>query len=389
MRAVDLHSPAPSCGTEIRTIPALLAALRDPPAFGGTGRTPRTAAPTPEFCWGAMVPHALRLAGDRSRPVRRDCGTCKMSPRPAGQEWFRAGLAAAPVCRGRHPLEILNNMLETRFGVSGSILDDVKLLLMKKAGDPKILERIKRAAENNEVISIYEREYVGNLAKKHLDPMRDSMRDGTGSDPPAAEKPGGRRPPSDRDAYGSKTKDAPKPTAKLPGLNLKIIVPAVLVAGIVIGSVALMGLDLDSTSGGADTPELPETPDTPSVPETPDTPELPETPDTPSVPETPDTPELPETPVIEHSITTDQLSYEVGDVITITGTADPASGDVAVFLANPDGETSWSSQSPVAGDGSFSFLLLAVGPDWEKYGEYELTLRQGGDEARYTFFLVP
>ncbi len=43
------------------------------------------------------------------------------------------------------------------------ILDNVKELLNKEIGDKKVLEQIKRAAENNEAISNYERNYVRKL----------------------------------------------------------------------------------------------------------------------------------------------------------------------------------------------------------------------------------
>jgi len=51
-----------------------------------------------------------------------------------------------------------------------AILDDVKELLLNEQGDAKILERIKRAAENDEVISVYERDYVNDLVEKYLRP---------------------------------------------------------------------------------------------------------------------------------------------------------------------------------------------------------------------------
>ena len=54
--------------------------------------------------------------------------------------------------------------------MADTILDDVKELLLNEKGDAKILERIKRAAENDEVISVYERDYVNDLVEKYLQP---------------------------------------------------------------------------------------------------------------------------------------------------------------------------------------------------------------------------
>ena len=52
--------------------------------------------------------------------------------------------------------------------MTDSLLDDVKALLDKDFGDDRILKQICRACENDEVISNYERNYVRNLAEKHL-----------------------------------------------------------------------------------------------------------------------------------------------------------------------------------------------------------------------------
>ena len=52
--------------------------------------------------------------------------------------------------------------------MNDSLLDDVKALLDKEFGDDRILKQICRACENDEVISNYERNYVRNLAEKHL-----------------------------------------------------------------------------------------------------------------------------------------------------------------------------------------------------------------------------
>ena len=52
--------------------------------------------------------------------------------------------------------------------MNDSLYDDVKALLDKDFGDDRILKQICRACENNEVISNYERNYVRQLAEKHL-----------------------------------------------------------------------------------------------------------------------------------------------------------------------------------------------------------------------------
>jgi hypothetical protein len=52
--------------------------------------------------------------------------------------------------------------------MSDSLIDDVKALLDTDFGDDRILKQIFRACQNNEVISNYERNYVLELAEKHL-----------------------------------------------------------------------------------------------------------------------------------------------------------------------------------------------------------------------------
>ena len=52
--------------------------------------------------------------------------------------------------------------------MTDSILDDVEALLEKEFGDKQILEQIQRAAQHNEIISNFERNYVRKLTEKHL-----------------------------------------------------------------------------------------------------------------------------------------------------------------------------------------------------------------------------
>ena len=52
--------------------------------------------------------------------------------------------------------------------MTDSLIDDVEALLNGEFGDDRILKQIHRACQNNEVISNFERNYVKNLAEKHL-----------------------------------------------------------------------------------------------------------------------------------------------------------------------------------------------------------------------------
>jgi hypothetical protein len=278
-----------------------------------------------------------------------------------------------------------------------SILDDVKVLLMKRAGDPKILEQVKRAAENDEVISIYEREYVAHLAKQYLDPMRSDRsvqppRQERPADPPKKvyRQPEDRYDPKNRydpqnrydpknrydpqNRYDPKNRYDPrgryrqepavteasggsqqKMSAPRPARNAKtMIILGAAAAAVVLGVALVVGLGLIGT-----TPE-PGTKPPPIEP--------------PTAP--------------EYAVGTSQLSYNLGDIVDVSGTADPSLGSVDLLIADPSGNTIWKETATVMGDGSFSMLLFAGGSGWDATGEYDLLMRQGDTEISSTFIFV-
>lgn len=55
--------------------------------------------------------------------------------------------------------------------MANTLADTVKALLLKGAGDRRLLEQILRAAARHEAISRNEREYVEQLRREHLDPL--------------------------------------------------------------------------------------------------------------------------------------------------------------------------------------------------------------------------
>lgn len=55
--------------------------------------------------------------------------------------------------------------------MANTLADTVKALLLKGAGDRRLLEQILRAAARHEAISRNEREYVEQLRREHLDPV--------------------------------------------------------------------------------------------------------------------------------------------------------------------------------------------------------------------------
>lgn len=57
--------------------------------------------------------------------------------------------------------------------MANTLADTVRALLLKEAGNRRLLEQILRAAERHEAISRNEREYIEQLRREHLDPHPD------------------------------------------------------------------------------------------------------------------------------------------------------------------------------------------------------------------------
>ena len=55
--------------------------------------------------------------------------------------------------------------------MANTLADTIRALLLKGAGDRRLLEQILRAAARHEAISRNEREYVEQLRREHLDPV--------------------------------------------------------------------------------------------------------------------------------------------------------------------------------------------------------------------------
>lgn len=78
------------------------------------------------------------------------------------------------------------------------------------------------------------------------------------------------------------------------------------------------------------------------------------------------------------SITTDQRSYNKGDIISISGTSETSAGEeIKLSIQNPNGQLVWSENVKIKSNGKFSTLLIAAGAGWNDDGKYTLKAEHG------------
>ncbi|MGQ0377127.1 MAG: hypothetical protein ACT4OW_06465 [Nitrososphaerota archaeon] len=78
------------------------------------------------------------------------------------------------------------------------------------------------------------------------------------------------------------------------------------------------------------------------------------------------------------SISTDQRSYNKGDIISISGTSETSAGnEIKLSIQNSDGKLVWSESVKIKSNGKFSTLLIAAGAGWNDDGEYTLNGEHG------------
>lgn len=219
-----------------------------------------------------------------------------------------------------------------------TILDDVNALLLREKGDRRILEQIKRAAEHNEVISIYERNYVAKLRGEYLEKR-----------PESRPRPAPRTLAQPSEAPGPATKPAyamlHEPQRRKNPKRKKIIAgaggAAALIAILAIGA-SMSGIG----SGGTG----------------------------------------PVTSVSGDLVSIDAGSYALGDIISISGKSDSSMGIQAVLsIENPDSDLVWTENVVLKSDGAFSTLAIAGGPGWDDSGTYTLVLEHGDETESLAF----
>ena len=221
-----------------------------------------------------------------------------------------------------------------------SILDDVIELINLEKGDYKILERIKRAAERNEVISVYERDYVTKLVETHLRPKYEEPKNETL-----------KKPVESTEQSGSIQKPISKPVIQKQPLFVSKSNPKTTKIAFGIGAVALaiiliVGVsqfEIDNTSQ-----------------------------------------EITPTKVSEKTsglvLDADSSSYEIGDIISISGSTDTSASKISLSIRNTQGNLIWSEDVATKTGGTYSTLVIVGGPGWEGSGKYTINADDGEQE---------
>ena len=222
------------------------------------------------------------------------------------------------------------------------ILDDVKELLLKEKGDPKILERIQRAAEHGEVISVYEREYINELVEKYLRPKKtETPKQEIKTEPKKIETK------SDTQIKITQTK---KPIFESKS-NPKTTKIAFGIGGIALAIILIVGISMSDMDISTPSPST-------STP--------------------------PKISSESLSVETDSSSYDLGDIISISGSSQ-TQGSVELTITNSDGKEIWNENVNVKDIGIFSTLVIAGGPGWDSSGKYTLDAEIDDETIQSTF----
>jgi len=223
--------------------------------------------------------------------------------------------------------------------MSDDILDNVKKLLDAEVGDIKILEQIKRASENNEVISNYERNYVAKLSEQHLKPPEpepelepeietpvESIQEEISVEKEQMEKI--------EQVTPTQTIIELKPTF-FRNKKFMMIGGGAALAIIILVAIATSGIENFATGLNLDT---------------------------------------------------DKSSYNRGDIISLSGNSKTTFGNIiSLSIENSDGEQIWSEDLRIKDNGTFSTLLIAGGTGWEDSGTYSIKAEHGSEESEITF----
>ena len=220
--------------------------------------------------------------------------------------------------------------------MSEEILDNVKELLKKDIGDKKVLEQIKRAAENNEAISNYERSYVRKLIEELRKPPEPEI-----EETPTTQSIPTTPQPQVIPQLQTSTIVTHKPRDKT---NTKVIIGGAAIAVAIIAAVLLGTSDIDISSNN---------------------------------------------PVPTSSsdlLSLDQSSYNNKDIISISGKSKTSLGNtISLSIENSNGELVWTENIKIKDSGEYSTLAIAGGPGWENSGTYTLKMKHGSETDEITF----
>lgn len=221
--------------------------------------------------------------------------------------------------------------------MSDLILDDVKKLLDAEIGDKKILEQIKRAAENNEVISNHERNYVSKLVEENLKPPEpEPHTEPIPEDTIEADEKGFNVIEPISNSSTIQSKEGSKKNKKILIGGVAVVLVAIIAVS--IGLSGLQEINLEKLT----------------------------------------------TQVL--SIDIDQSSYDKGDIISISGKSKSSLGKtISLQIENSDGRLIWTEDVGTKDSGDYSTLTIAGGPGWEKSGTYKLKVIHDSEDSEISF----
>jgi len=224
------------------------------------------------------------------------------------------------------------------------LIDDVQALLDKEKGDERILKQIRRACENNEVISNYERNYVRNLAEKHLgrapqvEEIQHAEEKSVIPDVIFPHTPSKQKIETSQITYPQIIKLKSKNTKMLLGIS-GVILAIIIIIGASLSGISYIEFDDSQIPIGSSS---------------------------------------------TLSIKTDLSAYQKGDIISISGTSN-TSGKINISIENQEGQLVWSEQLSVKSDGRFSTLAIAGGSGWDKSGTFTIKAENHLETESKTF----
>ncbi len=222
--------------------------------------------------------------------------------------------------------------------MSDKILEDVKELLDTEVGSKKVLQQIKRAAENNEAISNYERNYVAKLIQEIHKPIEPEIE--TPSETTISASTQKEQITTIMPEFQNPLIIEHKPRDKT---NTKVMIGggAIAIAIIIAVIVGTNGIDVGTST----------------------------------------------TPIKSSGLLElDQKSYNKKDIISISGKSKTSLGNtINLSIENVGGELIWAEDIKIKSSGEYSTLVIAGGPGWEKSGTYTLKMEHGSEEEQITF----
>ena len=228
------------------------------------------------------------------------------------------------------------------------LLDDVKALLEKDFGDDRILKQIRRACENDEVISNYERNYVRKLAEKYLNRRPETSRPKSEIEKPSVPDV----PIPEPVVQNSQSMQPPEPP-KISSSNSKNSKILIGIGGVALVIIIALAVSFSGTSPGTTNPANVVTPSTDIGP-------------------------------LILSVQTDISNYNKNDLISISGTSD-TSGSVELSIENQANQIIWIETVPIKIDGTYSTLTIAGGPGWENSGSYTIKVANNNETKSENF----